>query len=615
MDYLFLSNAFPGDVFSPSPRPRSRQTSLDSDMSSGTRPSFARESLRGRSTEGASSKRMRGPREDNFTIKHGSRHHSYDPEKAPYPLSYDKEFIGMDLLDHAFLRSVAKTSAVDFRVPPTKVLELGCGPGHWVIDAAKEWPECEFVGFDLVNIQPPASYLDTSISKRIKWVHGNFLTKRLPFDEDEFDYVRVKFIAKGVPENKWTSLYEEIHRVLCPGGIMEAMEEDIRFPTLPRWFTTPLRAHAKRAEMIHLPDGSSQPSSPTPSSSKDLPHDHALLESLYYSVFEARFVNIRPTAICPAHASAIFRHVRSVPISMKLPPFAPPPPSIDAPHCPPPVPPLPLDIVTNSEEDRKSELPPLSSSVPTISTDALDSPSSESDSEPICTPPLCADMAKNTPELDKQPQSSIGKSEREGPDSFSELTPPRDGAALARVSKSFRTMTKGATRIHHLSEVEELFEYDLSSMMTDVDKVAAVLSAETLMAHLHRMVMGVLACRESMWEVLKDRLRHKKYEKELRELGWEDQQEDPTRERKKFEKLLEQYREDMHHRVSHWRTLVKMGWDLPPHGPMSRPEVVEEERLRQAMLDAQKLATEEDLEPPLRTFRIIVGIKGVESEG
>lgn len=64
-------------------------------MSSGTRPSFAHERLGGRSTEGPGSKRMRGPREDNFTIKHGSRHHSYDPEKAPYPLSYDKEFIGM----------------------------------------------------------------------------------------------------------------------------------------------------------------------------------------------------------------------------------------------------------------------------------------------------------------------------------------------------------------------------------------------------------------------------------------------------------------------------------------------------------------------------------------
>ena len=47
--------------------------------------------------------------------------------------------------------------------------------------------------------------------------------------------------------------------------------------------------------MIHLPDGSSQPSSPVPSRSRDLGHDHALLESLYYSVFETRFVNTRPT--------------------------------------------------------------------------------------------------------------------------------------------------------------------------------------------------------------------------------------------------------------------------------------------------------------------------------
>ena len=32
-----------------------------------------------------------------------------------------------DLLDYAFLRSVTRVSSVEFRVPPTKVLELGCG--------------------------------------------------------------------------------------------------------------------------------------------------------------------------------------------------------------------------------------------------------------------------------------------------------------------------------------------------------------------------------------------------------------------------------------------------------------------------------------------------------
>ena len=64
-------------------------------MSLGPRPSFAHERLSVLSPETGGNRRARGLKEDNFTIKHGSRHHSYDPEKAPYPLSYDKDFVGM----------------------------------------------------------------------------------------------------------------------------------------------------------------------------------------------------------------------------------------------------------------------------------------------------------------------------------------------------------------------------------------------------------------------------------------------------------------------------------------------------------------------------------------
>ena len=32
----------------------------------------------------------RPPKESQFVYKHGQRHHSYDPEKAPYPVSYDR---------------------------------------------------------------------------------------------------------------------------------------------------------------------------------------------------------------------------------------------------------------------------------------------------------------------------------------------------------------------------------------------------------------------------------------------------------------------------------------------------------------------------------------------
>lgn len=88
-----------------------------------------------------------------------------------------------------------------------------------------------------------------------------------------------------------------------------------------------------------------------------------------------------------------------------------------------------------------------------------------------------------------------------------------------------------------------MFEFDLRSLMSDTDKVATHASGETLMTHLHRMVMGVVACKESMWEVLKDRLRHKQYEKELRELGWDEECLEELQERKVFEKMLERYKE------------------------------------------------------------------------
>lgn len=89
-----------------------------------------------------------------------------------------------------------------------------------------------------------------------------------------------------------------------------------------------------------------------------------------------------------------------------------------------------------------------------------------------------------------------------------------------------------------------MFEYDLSSSMADIDKIGTHLSGETLMTHLHRMVVGIMACKETMWEVLKDKLKRKQHEKELRELGWEDEEGvEELQGRKKFEKLLERYKE------------------------------------------------------------------------
>lgn len=52
----------------------------------------------------------------------------------------------------------------------------------------------------------------------------------LPFPDSHFDYVHIRRIARGVPEDKWPDLLEEVSRVLEPNGAVEFLEEDLIFP-------------------------------------------------------------------------------------------------------------------------------------------------------------------------------------------------------------------------------------------------------------------------------------------------------------------------------------------------------------------------------------------------
>ncbi|CAE6410161.1 unnamed protein product [Rhizoctonia solani] len=203
-----------------------------------------------------------------FKLKGPSKErcHAFPVKEAPYPLSYSHK-----MLDHNNLETELSYQTIlgltfhKFPTPPAKILDVGCGTGHWIIKAAHQWLHSEFVGFDLVPIQPSLERVtgqwttkakdhpDLRLSERIRWVHGNFLN-RLPFQDNEFDYVRCRKIARGVPESEWDGLYEEIVRVMKPGAAFEHIEEDITFPT----------------EISNKP-GPAVAAYPTPSPSRTLP--------------------------------------------------------------------------------------------------------------------------------------------------------------------------------------------------------------------------------------------------------------------------------------------------------------------------------------------------------
>jgi hypothetical protein len=74
------------------------------------------------------------------------------------------------------------------------------------------------------------------------------------------------------------------------------MHADIIFPVLPRWFTEPLRAndpfrsarHSSDSFIFALPPPLLMPV-------EKAPHEHVILEFLFKSVFESRFINMKPT--------------------------------------------------------------------------------------------------------------------------------------------------------------------------------------------------------------------------------------------------------------------------------------------------------------------------------
>ncbi|ESK90438.1 hypothetical protein Moror_13607 [Moniliophthora roreri MCA 2997] len=159
------------------------------------------------------------------------RHHPYPKKQAPYPRSYERGVLDLDVWETLFCQQVCGgLTWHDFKTPPTKVLEIGCGTGSWILDCARAWKNCHFVGLDLVPLHPDLIQVGSmDMAQRITWVQDNFLDG-LPFPNEEFDFVHIKRIALGVPEDKWDFLFEEIVRVMKPGGAFEMIEEDLFFP-------------------------------------------------------------------------------------------------------------------------------------------------------------------------------------------------------------------------------------------------------------------------------------------------------------------------------------------------------------------------------------------------
>lgn len=106
--------------------------------------------------------------------------------------------------------------------PPHAVLDVGCGTGRWAVETARQFPQAQVTGIDIVA--PARSYQDRiSYPANCTLTQGNIL-HGLPYPDGAFDYVHMRFLNCGIPGSRWQPVINELGRLTAPGGWVEVVE-------------------------------------------------------------------------------------------------------------------------------------------------------------------------------------------------------------------------------------------------------------------------------------------------------------------------------------------------------------------------------------------------------
>lgn len=101
------------------------------------------------------------------------------------------------------------------------VLDLGSGPGGWVLDVAFAHPDIEVAGIDISKSM--VDYANARAQSQ-GLTNASFevmdLTKPLEFPDGAFDLINARFLFAALKRDAWPSFIAECSRLLRPGGIL-----------------------------------------------------------------------------------------------------------------------------------------------------------------------------------------------------------------------------------------------------------------------------------------------------------------------------------------------------------------------------------------------------------
>jgi len=114
------------------------------------------------------------------------------------------------------------------------VLDIACGPGAWLLDMARSFPEMRLVGIDISETMLGFAQAQTHALglTNVTFQHMDALGP-LDFPDSTFDLINGKFLLEFMTKDGWLSLMQECYRLLRPGGVLRMVEYEIGVSNSP----------------------------------------------------------------------------------------------------------------------------------------------------------------------------------------------------------------------------------------------------------------------------------------------------------------------------------------------------------------------------------------------
>lgn len=107
------------------------------------------------------------------------------------------------------------------------VLDIGCGPGGWVLEVAKAYPHIHITGIDSSELMIDYA-ANRAIVERKANAHFQVMNfRQLDFPDASFDIVNARFVQWFISADEHQRIASEWFRVLRPGGMLRFIENEL----------------------------------------------------------------------------------------------------------------------------------------------------------------------------------------------------------------------------------------------------------------------------------------------------------------------------------------------------------------------------------------------------